>query len=46
MNEEAPLIPLYTNIYTDLYNRRIKNFKTDTLYDWTQAVLKAELVKE
>lgn len=46
MNEEAALIPLYTNIYTDLYNRRLKNFKTDTLWQWPQAVLKAELVKE
>ena len=46
MNEEAPLIPLYTNTYTDLYNRRIKNFKTDTLWDWKSAILEAELVKE
>lgn len=46
MNEEAPLIPLYTNIYTDLYNRRLKNFETDTLWDWLSAVLEAELVKE
>lgn len=46
MNEEAPLIPLYTNTYADLYNRRLKNFETDSLWSWTQAILKAEFVKE
>lgn len=43
-NDEVPLIPLYTNIYTDLYNRRLKNLNTSSLYTWYDAILEAELV--
>ena len=42
-NDEVPLIPLYINIYTDLYNRRLKNLSTSSLYPWYYAILEAEL---
>ena len=46
MNEEAPMIPLYSNIYSDLFNRRVKNFKTSSLEPWYSAVLEAGLVND
>ncbi len=44
INDDVPSIPLYVNILTDLYNRRITNFETSSLYPWTSAILKAEIV--
>jgi ABC-type transport system substrate-binding protein len=43
INEKAPMIPLYTNTYTTLVNRRVKNFKPDTLWPWYAAILDAQL---
>ena len=43
INEEAPMINLYTNTYTDLYNRRVENFDTDSLWAWYRAVTEAKL---
>lgn len=40
-NEELPLIPMYSNEYFDLYSKALSNFKTDTLYNWQQAILEA-----
>ena len=42
MNEEMPRYVLYSNIYTDLYNDRIKNLKTSPLFRWySYAILDA-----
>ena len=41
MNYELPVIPLYSNDYHDLYNVRIKNFKTSALWKWQFAILNA-----
>lgn len=43
INEEAPMINLYTNTYTDLYNRRVENFDTDSLWPWYRAVMDTKL---
>ena len=34
MNKEVPRYILYSNVYTDLYNNRIKNLETSPLYRW------------
>ncbi len=44
INDDVPSIPLYVNILTDLYNRRITNFDTSSLYSWTSAIMEAEIV--
>ena len=38
LNEEMPKIVVYANTYFDLYNSKVKNFKTSSLYQWTKAV--------
>ena len=34
MNEQVPRYMIYSNIYTDLFNDRIKNFNANPLYRW------------
>lgn len=43
LNEEAPMIPLYTNYFTDLVNRRLKNLRTGTMQPWYSVITEAEL---
>lgn len=38
LNEEAVMMPVYANIYHDLYNPKLKNFKTAPLFDWVRAM--------
>lgn len=38
LNEEMPKIVVYANTYFDLYNAKVKNFNTSSLYSWTKAV--------
>ncbi len=38
LNEEAVMMPIYSNIYYDMYYPKLKNFKTHALYDWTDAM--------
>lgn len=45
LNKEAPIMPVYANTYYDLYNEKIKNFKTSSLYDWV-AALKDAYIEE
>lgn len=40
-NEELPIVPVYSNHYHDLYNKDLKNFKTNALWDWPKAILDA-----
>jgi ABC-type transport system substrate-binding protein len=39
MNEEMPIIPMYSNDYHDLYNKRLKGFKTSALWSWPEALV-------
>lgn len=42
MNDELPLVPMYSNEYYDGYNSdKLSNFKTDTMFAWQAAILKA-----
>lgn len=41
MNKELPIIPVYSNIYYDLYTGDLENFNTNALWDWTKAILDA-----
>jgi peptide/nickel transport system substrate-binding protein len=45
LNDDATLVPVYANTYFDLYNSKLTNFKTSSLYDWTKA-LKDAVIKE
>lgn len=38
-NEEVPALPMYSCEYYDLYNGRIKNFETSSMWDWTDAII-------
>lgn len=41
MNEELPIIPVYSNNYHDLYTADLENFYTNALWDWTSAIVEA-----
>ncbi len=41
-NEELPMLPLYANIYHDLYNSaNLQNFNTDSLWQWRESIVEA-----
>lgn len=41
MNDEMPVLPLYSNDYHDLFNARVKGLKTSALWDWTAGIIEA-----
>ena len=43
LNEEAPILPMYSNEYHDLYSAHIKNFYTSSLWDWTNGIIGATI---
>ena len=43
LNEEMPKVVVYANTYFDLYNSRVKDFKTSSLYGWVKAVKDATI---
>ncbi|MDF2674490.1 MAG: peptide transporter [Clostridiales bacterium] len=43
LNDDAAMVPVYANTYFDLYNSKITNFKTSSLYDWAKALKNAEI---
>lgn len=43
LNEEMPKVVVYANTYFDLYNSKIKDFKTSSLYNWVKAVKDATI---
>ncbi len=43
MNIDLPILPLYSNDYYDLYSKKLKNFKTSAMWDWTEAIIEANL---
>ena len=45
LSEDAAIMPVYANIYFDLYAPRLVNFKTDSLYPWTSALKDAKVTE-
>ncbi len=45
MNEEVPMISMYSNDYYDLYSTKIKNLNTNPLWSWPMAVVDAKIEK-
>jgi len=45
LNEEVPLLPVYTNVYYDMYGKRLSDFETTYLFAWTKALKYAKLGK-
>lgn len=43
LNEEAAYIPLYGANSFNLYNKRVKNLKTSSFYEWSDAIADAYL---
>ncbi len=43
LNQELPLLPLYSNNYYDAYTNKLVNFKTNALYQWPYAIIEASL---
>lgn len=45
LNEEAVMVPVYANTYFDLYNSKLQNFQTSSLYNWVAAMKDAVIVE-
>lgn len=45
LNEEAVMMPVYANTYFDLYDPKLTNFKTSSLYNWVKAMKDAKIVE-
>ena len=45
LNEEAVMMPVYANIYFDLYSEKLVDFETDSLWTWVQALENARVVE-
>ena len=45
LNEEAVMMPVYANIYFDLYSEKLVDFETDSLWTWVQALEDARVVE-
>jgi peptide/nickel transport system substrate-binding protein len=39
MNDNLPLLPLYSNDYHDFFNTKLKGFDTTSIWDWTAAIV-------
>ncbi len=45
LNEDAAMMPVYANTYFDLYNPKLVDFNTSSLYNWVQALKDAKIVE-
>lgn len=45
LNEEAVMMPVYVNTYHDIYNPKITNLRTSSLYDWARGLKDAKIVE-
>lgn len=45
LNDEAVMMPVYANIYFDLYNPKLTNFNTSSLYQWVAAMKDARVTE-
>lgn len=43
LNEEAVMMPVYANTYFDLYDAKMTDFKTSSLYNWVRAMKDAKI---
>lgn len=43
LNEDAVMMPVYANTYFDLYDGKLTNFKTSSLYNWVRAMKDAKV---
>lgn len=43
LNEEVPKVVVYANTYFDLYNSKVKDFNTSSLYGWVKALKDAHI---
>lgn len=43
VNEELPLLPLYSNNYFDAYTNKLEDFNTNALWQWPYAIVGAKL---
>ena len=43
LNEEAVMMPVYVNIYHELYDPKLVDFETDSLFDWVRALEDARI---
>ena len=44
-NDQLPELPIYSNEYFDVYNKRIKGLNTTPFYDWHRAMIDVEIAK-
>lgn len=42
-NEQLPQLPIYSNEYFDIFNKRVKNLKTTPFYSWERAIIDVTL---
>lgn len=45
LNEEMPKVVVYANTYFDLYNSKVKDLKTSSLYGWVKALKDASITE-
>lgn len=45
LTDDVAMIPVYSNIYFDFYNKKITNFSTNSFYPWTYALKDAKIVQ-
>ena len=43
LTEELPVLPVYASNYFDAYNKKLTNFKTNSLYNWVDALEDAKI---
>lgn len=45
LSDDAVLMPVYANTYFDLYNPKLVDFKTSSLYNWVKALKDAKITE-
>lgn len=43
INEDVAVLPVYGNTYFDMYNKKVKNMKTNALYSWVKGLKDATI---
>jgi peptide/nickel transport system substrate-binding protein len=43
LNDDAVMMPVYANTYFDLYDGKLTNFRTSSLYNWVRAMKDAKI---
>jgi len=45
LNDEAVMMPVYANTYYDLYDGKLTDFRTSSLYNWVRAMKDAKIAE-